>query len=330
MMRNFPTIIRRLLCLFVAAWSCLGHAQSADAYPRRAIHLTVVFAPGGGADVAARLVAPKLAERLGQPVVVENRPGMGGGIGADYVAKSAPDGYNLVLASSGGLTALPFLYKNVAFSPEKDLTPITTFGVSPLVLVAGPSFPGNSVKDVIALARQQPGVLAHATAGGNGTAPHLAAELFKVMTDTQIIHVPYKGGAPALMAVIAGDVPLGFIDLATVRPYLEGGKVRALAVLGKNRTSVAPQIPTVAESGVPGYEADGWFALMAPAGTPAPIVARLNKELRVILDSPDVKAHFASVGLEPTSSSPEEVTQMMRRDSEKWGKLIKEHNLSAD
>jgi len=329
-MKTFPTVLRQALCLFVAAWSCLCHAQGADTYPRRPIHITVVFAPGGGADVAARLVGPKLAERLGQPVVIENRPGMGGGIGAEYVAKSSPDGYNLVLASSGGLTALPFLYKNVAFSPEKDLTPITTFGISPLVLVAGPSFPGKTVKDVIALAQQQPGVLAHATAGGNGTAPHLAAELFKVMTDTQIIHVPYKGGAPALLSVIAGEVPLGFVDLATARPHLEGGKARALAVLGKNRTSVAPQIPTVAESGVPGYEADGWFALMAPAGTPASIVMRLNKELRVILESPDVKARFASVGLEPTSSSPEDVTQMMRKDSAKWEKLIKEHNLTAD
>lgn len=329
-MKSLPMIIRTLLLLLLAAWSSLGCAQGADTWPRRPIHITVVFAPGGGADVAARLVGPKLSERLGQPVIIENRPGMGGGLGADYVAKSAPDGYNLVLASSGGLTSLPFLYKNVPFNAEKDLAPITTFGVSPLVLVAGPTFQGKTVKDVVTLAQQQPGILAHATAGGNGTAPHLAAELFKVMTKTQIIHVPFKGGAPALVSVMAGDMPLGFVDLATVRPQLESGKVRALAVLGKNRTSVAPHIPTVAESGVPGYEAEGWFALMAPAGTPAAIIARLNKELRGVLEAPDVKARFATVGLEPTSSTPEEVTQMIRRDSAKWGKLIKEYNITAD
>ncbi|HTH77741.1 MAG TPA: tripartite tricarboxylate transporter substrate binding protein [Ramlibacter sp.] len=304
-------------------------AQGDAPYPNRPIRLIVVFPAGGGTDVAARIVGPKLSDKFGQPVIIENRPGMGGGIGIELVAKSPPDGYTLVLASSGGLTALPYLYKSLPFNPQKDLEPISTFCVSPLVLVAGPSFQGKNVKDLISLAKQQPGKIAFGS-GGNGTAPHLAGELFMSMTKTDLLHVPYKGSGPAVVAAIAGDIPLVFGDMGTVRPHLASGRLRALGVLGKTRTPIAPEIPTVAQAGVPGYEVEGWFAVLAPAGTPASVIDKLNPALGSIIGSADVKARLATAALEPSFSTPGELRRKMVKDSEKWSKLIRENHISAD
>jgi tripartite-type tricarboxylate transporter receptor subunit TctC len=304
-------------------------AQGDAAYPNRPIRLVVVFPAGGGTDAAARIVGPKLSDRFGQPVIIENRPGMGGGIGIEYVAKSPPDGYTLVVASSGGLTALPYLYKHLPFNPQKDLEPISTFCVSPLVLVAGSSFPGKNVKDLIALAKKQPGKLAFGS-GGNGTAPHLAGELFKATTRTDLLHIPYKGSGPALVAAIAGDIPLVFGDMGTVRPHLASGRLRALGVLGKSRTSIAPEIPTIAEAGVPGYEVEGWFAVMAPAGTPASVIDKLNPALAAILGSTEVKARLSTAALETSFCTPAELRQKIQKDSEKWSRLIRENKISAD
>jgi tripartite-type tricarboxylate transporter receptor subunit TctC len=304
-------------------------AQGDAVYPNRPVRLIVVFPPGGGTDVAARIVGPKLSDRLGQPVIIENRSGMGGGIGIEYVAKSPPDGYTLVVASSGGLTALPYLYKHLAFNPQKDLEPISTFCVSPLVLVAGPGFQGKNVKDLIALAKKEPGKIAYGS-GGNGTAPHLAGELFKATTKTDLLHVPYKGSGPALVAAIAGDIPLVFGDMGTVRPHLASGRLRALGVLGKSRTPIAPEIPTIEEAGVPGYEVEGWFAVMAPAGTPANVIDKLNLALAAILGSAEVKARLSTAALETAFSTPAELRLKIQKDSEKWSKLIREYKITAD
>ena len=320
---------RSLLGASLAMASTLVLAQGDGGYPNKPIRLVVVFPPGGGTDVAARVVAPKLAERLGQAVVVDNKPGMGGGIGIDMVAKSPADGYTLVLASSGGYTALQHLYRNLPFDPEKDLEPVSLFCVSPLVLVAGPSFQGKTVKDLIALAKKEPGKLAYGS-GGSGTATHLAGELFKAITKTDLLHVPYKGSGPAVVAAIGGDIPLVFGDMGTVRPHLQSGRLRALGVLGKARTPTAPEIPTLAEAGVPGYEAEGWFAVMAPAGTPPAVVNKLNAALVAILDSTDVKARLSTAALETAFSTPAELRQKVRRDSAKWGRLIREFNIVAD
>jgi len=300
-----------------------------DSYPSRPIHLVVVFPAGGGTDVAARVVGPKLSDLMGQPVIVENKPGMAGGIGIDYVARSQPDGYTLVVASSGGLTALPYLYKHLPFDPQKDLEPISTFCVSPLVLVAGPSFKGKNVKELIAAARKEPGRLAYGS-GGNGTAPHLAGELFKAMTKTDLLHVPYKGSGPAVVAAIGGEIPLVFGDMATVRPHLASGRLRALGVLGKTRTPIAPEIPTIEEAGVPGYEVEGWFAVLAPARTPAHVINKLNPALTAILGSTEVKARLSTVALESAFSTPAELRQKIQRDSAKWSKLIRDYKISAD
>jgi tripartite-type tricarboxylate transporter receptor subunit TctC len=303
-------------------------AEPAGKYASGLVRLVVIFPPGGGTDVAARMVAPKLAERLGQPVIVDNRPGMGGGIGMDVVAKAAPDGRTIVLTSSGGLTALVPLYKNLPFQPEKDLAPVSMFGVSPLVLAVRRDFPANDLKELLRLARQKPGSLAYGS-GGNGTAPHLAGELFKSMSKTDLLHVPFKGNGPAVVALLGGEIQLAFSDMGTVRPYL-GNRLKAIGVLGKNRTPTAPNIPTLAESGLPGYEAEGWFAVMAPAATPAKTIERLNQELVAVLASPEVRQQFLLAGMEPTSSTPSELARRIRDDSARWGRLIKEAGITIE
>jgi tripartite-type tricarboxylate transporter receptor subunit TctC len=320
---------RAFVATTTASLGALVNAQSGSAYPSRPVRLVVVFPAGGGTDVAARIVSPKLAERLKQPVVVENKPGQGGGIGLDMVAKSPPDGYTLVLASSGGLTALPSLFKNLPFNPEKDFVPITTFGISPLVLVAGATSPFHSVRDIIAQAKKEPGKLTYGS-GGNGTAPHLSGELFKAMTGTDIVHVPYKGSGPALVAVMGNEIPLAFADMATVRPLLGSGRLKAIGVLGKTRSTTAPDVPTLAESGLPGYESEGWFAILAPAGTPAAIANRLNAELVAILSSEEIRTRFATAALEPAYCKPAELAQLIKRDSDKWSKLIRANGITAE
>lgn len=330
-MTCFTGCFRRSLlacALGVVASATLAQAPPAN-YPSKPIRLVVTFPAGGSSDAAARLVAPKLSERLGQPVIVDNKPGAGGGIGLDLVAKSPADGYTIVLASAGGLTANPSLYKNLPYSPAKDFAPITLFGTSPFVLVATSQLTANSAKEVIALARKEPGKLTYAS-GGNGTAMHLSGELLKSMTNTNMTHVPYRGSAPALLAVMAGDTSLAIADIATIQPQLKSGRMKVIGVLGKDRSSLAPAMPTLAESGIPGYESNGWFAVLAPAGTPAAIVARLNAELTAVLRSPEIHERFAAAGLEPLTSSPEELAQLMKAETLKWGKVIRDSGATVD
>ncbi|MBL0422682.1 tripartite tricarboxylate transporter substrate binding protein [Ramlibacter sp. AW1] len=328
-------MLTRRLALLTAATAALAglvpaHAQDAAAnWPTRPVRLVVTFPPGGSSDAAARIVAPKLAERLGQPVVVENRPGAGGGIGLDLVAKAPADGYTIVLASAGGLTANPSLYKQLSYNPERDFAPVTLFGTSPFVLLANPSLPAQNVAELLKLAKSQPGRLSYAS-GGNGTAMHLSGELLKSMGDARILHIPYRGSGPALLAVMSGETNLAIADLATVSGQLKSGRVKVLGVLSKERSALAPEFPTLAETGLRGYESAGWFAILAPAGTPPAIVQKLNTDITAVLRAPDVRERFAAAGLEPLPSTPQELASLMKSETAKWAKVIKESGAKLD
>jgi tripartite-type tricarboxylate transporter receptor subunit TctC len=317
-----------LVGLAIAAAASTAWAQTA-AWPNKPIRLVVTFPAGGSSDAAARIVAPKLAERLGQAVTVDNKPGAGGGLGLDLVAKSAADGYTIVLASAGGLTANPSLYPNLSYSPSRDFAPITLFGTSPFVLVANPALPANTAKELLALAKTQVGKLSYAS-GGNGTAMHLAGELLKSMTDSDILHVPYRGSAPAVVAVMAGDTSLAIADIASIQPLLKSGRFKVIGVMGKERSALAPDMPTLAESGVPGYDAAGWFGILAPAGTPPAVLTRLNAEITAVLRLPEIRERFAAAALEPLPSTPDYMAQLMRTEAIKWAKVIKDSGAKVD
>lgn len=323
------TLSRRFLMLALAAAVPLCGPAQAQGFPTKPVRIVVTFPPGGSSDAAARLVAPRLAERLGQPVLVENRPGAGGGIGLEAVAKAPADGHTLVLASAGGLTANPSLYAKINYDPARDFAPIGLFGTSPFVLIASDKLPAASVKDVVALAKARPGGLSYAS-GGNGTAMHLSGELLKSMTGSFIVHIPYRGSAPAVTAAGAGETQLAIADIASAQPLARAGRVKLLGVMGRERSTLAPELPTLAESGVPGFEASGWFALLAPAGTPAPVVARLNAELNAVLRAPELRQQFAQAGLEPLTSTPQELAALMRSETEKWARVIKQSGAKVD
>jgi tripartite-type tricarboxylate transporter receptor subunit TctC len=304
-------------------------AQAPAAWPSKPIRVIVTFPPGGSSDASMRLLAPKLAERLGQNVVIENRAGAGGGVGLEAAAKSPPDGHTLVLAAAGGLTANPSLYAKLNYDPVKDFAPIMAFSTSPLVLVAGSAVPAGNLRDVIRIAKSKPGSLSYAS-GGNGTAMHLSGELLKSMAGLFVVHVPYRGSGPAVMAALAGDVDLAVADITSVQPHLRSGKLKAIGVLGAQRSQLAPEIPTLAEAGVPGYDAAGWFALLAPAGTPPAVVNRLNSVINELLATPELRRQFANVGLEPLGGSSEELARLMRSETEKWAKVIKVSGAKVD
>ena len=316
--------------LALAGWmSLLAVTAMSQEWPSKPVRLVVTFPPGGSSDAAARIVAPRLAERLGQPVVVENRPGAGGGVGLDLVAKATADGYTIVLASAGGLTANPSLYKSLPYDPVRDFAPITLFGTSPFVLLAHPSLPVTQVGDVLKLAANQPGRLSYAS-GGNGTAMHLSGELLKSMGRVHIVHIPYRGSGPALMAVIGGETQLAVADLTTAAAQIKSGRVKVLGVMGKDRSPLAPDMPTLSETGLRGYDSAGWFGILAPASTPPAVVQRLNAEITAVLRSTDVRERFAAAGLEPLPSTPEEMAALMKSEAQKWSRVIRESGASVD
>lgn len=319
--------MRGMSCLAMVAmlWCGAVTAQAPQPnlkWPARPIRLVVTFPPGGSTDTIARIVMPKLAERLGQPVIIDNRPGAGGSMGVDLVVKAAPDGYTIVLGAAGALTVNVSLSKSPPYDPIRDLAPITMIGTSPFLLVADPSFPANSAKEIIALAKAKPGQITYAS-GGIGTAMHLSGELFRMMTGTDLVHVPYKGSGPAVAAAAAGQTSLAFADITSALPLMKSGRVKPVAILSRQRSELAPEIPTVAETGIPGYESIGWFGLLGPAGMPAAIVSRINAETAVVMQLPEMRERLLTVALEPWVSTPEEFTRFMKAEIAKWAEVIK-------
>lgn len=291
----------------------------AQPYPSKPIRFIVSFPPGGSADLISRAIAPRMSERLGQPVVVENRAGAGGMIGVDAVAKSAPDGTTIGLAAAGALTTNIHIYPSMPFHPEKDLAPISMLAMIPFFLVAHPSQPAT-LKEVIAQARS--GNLAYGH-GGQGSTMHLAGELLNMMAQIKLQAVPYKGSGPVSADVLGGQVPLGVVDVPSAIANVKTGKMRALAVTSKQRISAAPEVPTFQEAGLRGYEAVGWFGAVAPANTPKDIINRLNTEIRSALAAPDVKERALTAGAEPHATSPEEFAAYIREETKKWGEVVR-------
>lgn len=301
----------------------------AESYPNKPVRLVAPFVPGGPTDIVARVVAQKLGQNLGQNVVVDNRGGAGGAIGCEIVAKSAPDGYTLMIGSSGNLAVAPALFARLSYDPAKDFQPITQTTAGPQIVVVHPSFAAKSVQELIALARANPGGLNYAS-GGAGTTTHLGPELFKSMTGIDIVHVPYKGTGQALTDVLSGQVQMMMMSsLLPAMPHVKTGRLRGLAVTSLQRTAALPDIPTMAESGVPGFETTSWHGLVVPARTPKAIIARLHAEMVKMLNQPEVKALFLNQGMETVGSSPEEFAAYIRHETEKWTKVIRAIGLKS-
>lgn len=315
------------LALVGAALLLSGLSAHADAWPSKPVRMVVSYPPGGTVDAVARIIAPRLSARLGQPVVIDNRGGAGGAIGGDLVAKSAPDGYTVMLDASNHAQN-PALRK-MPFDTLRDLAPVSLLVKVPNVLVVNPSAPIKSVPDLIAQAKAKPGGINYASSG-NGSAQHLAGELFASMAGVQITHVAYKGGGPALTDVMSGHVPVFFASLASSLPFIQGGKLRALAVTGKARSPALPQLPTVSEAGLPGYEVYEWNAVFVPAGTPAPVVERLSKEVAATLREPEVRTRLEALGAEVIGSSPAELDSFRRAEIAKWTRLAKDNKIQVD
>jgi tripartite-type tricarboxylate transporter receptor subunit TctC len=289
----------------------------------------VPFPPGGPADALARIVGDKLGQTLGHPFVIENKPGAGGNIGMEQGAKAAPDGYTLTLAPTGNLTIAPSLYAKLPYDPAKDYAPITVLATVPNILIVHPSVPARSVAELIALAKAKPGTLNYASPG-NGSGPHLAGELLKNMAGIDLVHVPFNGVGPAMTGVLAGDVQMFFAQSSAALPHVKSGKVIALGVASRKRIAAAPELPTIAEAGLPGFDVTSWYALVAPAGTPATVVDRLHAEIVKVLGSADVREKIAALGAEPVGNTPAEFTAMQRAEAARWAKLAREANIHAD
>lgn len=303
----------------------LGHAQ---AYPSKPVRLIVPYSAGGGADTTARLIAPKLQEALGQTIVVENKPGAGGMIGDEIVAKAAPDGHTLLIGAFAHAVN-PSLFPRMPFRTPGDFAPVSLLVTVPELMVITPSHPAKTVAELVALAKAQPGKLSYASSG-NGSAQHLAAELFKMRTGTDIQHVPYKGGALAVADVAAGHVPFYFGNMSAALPQARGGRVRALAVTSAARSPAAPDVPTLAEAGVPNCEISEWNALIAPAGTPPVVIARLHAEIARIMRLEEIKAKFADLGAAAIGSTPEELAAFLRVETAKWAEVVKAANIKVE
>ena len=314
------------LGIYAAAMVPLAWAQD---YPVRPVKIVIAFAPGGPTDIVGRLLAQKLTEQFGDKAfLIENRPGAGGNIGIGQVARAAPDGYTLLLVSSA-FVINPSLYANAGFDPVKDFTPVTLAVTSPNILVAHPSFPARDMKEFFSLVKANPGKYDYASPGA-GTGPHLSAELIKLRAQLAIQHVPYNGGGPAVQAVLAGQVPIGFSALPPAVPHVKAGKLHALAVTSTVRAPALPEVPTVAESGIPDFEGDTLQLLMAPAGTPPAIVAKLQAEVARALGGPELRDKLVAQGFLIVASTPEQTAQKIRGEVDKWARVIKAGNIKAE
>ena len=308
--------------------ACITGSAHAQAWPSKPVRLVVTYPPGGGADAMARLIAPKLGEELGQPVIVENRPGASGQIGADQVAKSAPDGYTLMLDASSYATN-PALFAKLPYDPAKAFKPVTVIALFPNMLVVNPQFSARSVAELIQLARSKPGVVAYASSG-NGSAQHLAGELFAQRMNLNLLHVPYKGGGPAMTDVMGGQVPVFFANLASGLVHVKSGKLRVLGVTGARRVPVLPDVPTLTEAGVPQYEVYEWNAIFAPAATPPAVIDRLSGALRKVIATPEVRERIAALGGELVGSAPDEAGRFIDGQTVLWAKVIRAADIKPD
>jgi len=320
---------RSIRFLLAAAAAISGTALAQANFPSRTVTLTVGFAPGGGTDTAARIVAQKLTRNLGQSVVVENRAGAGGNIAAQQIAAAPPDGYTISLSSVGPLSVAPALYKELSYDPKRDIAPITMGMVFPNVFVVNVNVPAKTLAEFVAIAKAKPGELNYASSGVGG-AGHLAGELFKQRAGIDMVHVPYKGGGPAMTDLLGGRVTMYPAVPSTALPHIQAGKLRALAVTGPSRLATMPDVPTVAESGYPGFEAMNWYAFVAPAKTPREILDFWNRELLKVLKDPGVRAELAKHDLEPQPSTREELARYIDRETEKWGKVLREAKITPE
>jgi tripartite-type tricarboxylate transporter receptor subunit TctC len=322
-------LLSRLLAAALITVSLAPSLALAQAYPAKPIRLVVPFPPGGSLDVIARAIGQKLSEAWGQPVVIDNRPGAGGNIGADLVAKSTPDGYTILEGALSTHAVNVSLYSRMPYDPIKDFAPITLVAVTPNVLVLNPSVPANSVKELIAYAKANPGKLSFGS-GSNGSAGHLAGELFKSDAGVDMVHVPYKGGAPAMQDLLGGQIQLMFDNLANSMQQVRAGKLKALAVTTAHRSSLVPDLPTLSEAGVPGFDIYTWWGFMAPAGTPREIIAKWNTEVTRILNTPEMKAFFAQQGAEPAPDTPEQFAALIKSEIPKYAKIVKDSGAKVD
>ena len=318
-----------LLGFCLLQWTAIVDATAADVYPAKALRLIVPFPPGGPADALARLVGDKLSASLGKAVVVDNRPGAGGNIGMELGARSAPDGYTLVLAPAGNLTVNPFLYRNVPYDVGRDFAPVTVIAAVPNVLVVHPSVPAKSVAELVRHAKAHPGTLNYSSPG-NGSGAHLAGELFKSMTGVDIVHIPFNGIAPAVTAVVGGQVQIMFAGAPSALPQVKAGRLVALGVASPKRIAAAPDLPTLAESGLPGFDVTSWYSIVVPSGTPNDIIAKLRSEIASALTQPDIQEKLAGLGAEPIGNTPAEFAAMLKVETAKWGKIVKDANIQVE
>lgn len=317
-----------LSALLASMMSPTSFAQTTD-YPSKPIKVVVTFPPGGSSDAIIRILSTRLNDKLGHPLVLENRPGAGGNIGLSAVAKAAPDGYMLGVGAAGGLTANSSLYPQMPFDVAKDFAPITMLASIPFVLVGHPSVPADNMQQLIALAKSQPGKVSIGH-GGNGTAMHLSTALFTQMADIKLIEVPYRGSGPAAMDTLSGQIQLSVTDLAAALPHIKAGKLKAFAVTSPKRLSNLPDVPTLSESGLTGYDSTGWFGLVAPTGTPPQIIQRLHAEFTAALNDESIKSQMRQNGMEPIATSIEGFDSYIKSETQKWAKVIKQANIKLN
>ncbi|HZZ91674.1 MAG TPA: tripartite tricarboxylate transporter substrate binding protein [Usitatibacter sp.] len=319
--------IRFFAALAAALAAVLAPAAQADAWPARPVKMVVPFPAGGPTDVMTRVISDKLSQALGHAVVVENKPGAGGTIGADFVAKSAPDGYTLLMATGSTHSVAPYVQK-VPYDPRKDFTPIVYVGYATTILLVSPALGVESVKDLIALAKREPGRLNYATSGV-GSISHVTSEMFATMAGIQLTHVPYKGTEQSISDLMSGQVAMLFDNVMTAKPHMQAGRLKGLAISSRQRSPLVPQLPTVDESGVAGFDSSNWFGIFGPANTPAPIVARVNAEMNAILRDPGVRERFAQLGFDITGGTPAQFAEVVQREGERWSKVIREAHVKA-
>lgn len=329
----FTTARRRTaLALMLCGLALPGLAAAASAvddYPNKPIRLIVPFSPGGVTDTGARVVAERLGQRLGQQVVVDNRPGASGNIGTQMAATAAPDGYTLVVGFDGTLVINPHVYAKVPFDPVKDFAPVSKIGDAVLIIVTHPSVPVKTFQELVAYSKTHPGGVSYGSAG-TGSTPHLAGELLRVRTGARFTHIPYKGGGQAMADVVGGTLPMLYTAVAGAAPFVQKGQINAIAVSSSQRLPSLPNVPTVAESGVPGFESNSWIGILAPAKTPPAIVDRLQRELNAVVHMPDIRDRLASLGITASGNSPAEFAQQIRSDLKKYAEVVKTANIKVD